>query len=103
MPQIVNDTVGNFFWGGSGIPLSASNDKRHFWQFQGFSGSSEGVSFSVEGDGQVPVLRAQLRDQNGDLQQRDINLGERIGNNDGQFAFSQYTWTPQVLLEVLLH
>jgi hypothetical protein len=34
----------------------------------------------------VPVLRAELHDGENWIT-RDINLGERIGNNNGQFQF----------------
>jgi hypothetical protein len=45
------------------------------------------VSLSIEGDGGVPVLRANLDNGEGGEALKDINLGERIGNNDGQFHF----------------
>jgi hypothetical protein len=63
--------IGNFFWGG-----------------QGFSGSAQNIEFNIEGNGSVPVLRASLFDGEGNTQERDINLGERIGNNDGNFSYS---------------
>ncbi|KAF2395997.1 CVNH domain-containing protein [Trichodelitschia bisporula] len=63
------------------------NDNGYFtWGGQGFADSAENVTFSFEGDG-VPILRAELRDAEGNLQYRDINLSERIGNNDGGFYF----------------
>ncbi len=43
----------------------------------------------MEGDNQ-PILRASLDNGNGGREDRDINLGEKIGNNNGQFQYS--TW-----------
>ncbi|RDI76299.1 hypothetical protein Vi05172_g13718 [Venturia inaequalis] len=71
LDQFVGNENGNFSWGG-----------------QSFSGSCQNCSFSVEGGAAVPVLRAELRDQDGNFQPRDINLAERIGNNNGQFVFN---------------
>lgn len=51
----------------------------------GFSDSAEEIWFSVEGDGPVGILRAKLRTQDGELVDRDLNLSERLGNNDGNF------------------
>lgn len=55
-----------------------------------FSSSAENVTFSIEGGGQVPVLRADLKDVEGNYHHRDINLAERIENNDGRFEFREY-------------
>ncbi|TID25826.1 cyanovirin-n family protein [Venturia nashicola] len=71
LDQLIGNDNGNFYWGGSG-----------------FSGSCQNCSFSIEGADAVPVLRAELRDQEGNFQARDINLAERIGNNNGQFVFN---------------
>lgn len=61
-----------------------------FWDGENFSGSAENVHFTIEGDGEVPVLRATLFDQEGNGEQRDINLAERISNNDGEFNYSEW-------------
>jgi hypothetical protein len=61
-----------------------------FWDGEGFANSAENVHFSIEGDGTVPVLRATLFDGDGNGNERDLNLSERIGNNDGNFSFSMY-------------
>lgn len=58
------------------------------WDGNGFSGGADNVWLSIEGDNQ-PILRATLRDGEGNGQDRDINLGERLGNNNGEFAYSQ--------------
>jgi len=64
------------------------NDGGRFqWGGEGFSGSAEDVTFTIEGEAQAPILRARLNDGQGNLVDRDVNLGERIGNNDGQFHF----------------
>jgi hypothetical protein len=52
-----------------------------------FSESAEDISFELEGDDSVPILRAGLADMDGNIVSRDINLAERIGNNDGNFDF----------------
>ncbi|KAF2144538.1 uncharacterized protein K452DRAFT_284861 [Aplosporella prunicola CBS 121167] len=60
----------------------------HFqWGAQGFSESARNISFHIEGGANVPVLRAELRDQHGNWQARDINLAERIQNRNGHFHF----------------
>ena len=51
------------------------------------AGSAEDVSFDIEGGGEVPVLRARLRNSDGDMVDADVNLSERIENIDGQFTF----------------
>ena len=43
----------------------------------------------MEGNGAAAVLRASLDDNQGGRQNRDINLSERIGNNDGRLEFSK--------------
>jgi hypothetical protein len=53
-----------------------------------FSGSAENINFNIEGDN-VPILRASLGDGEGGWQDRDVNLAERIGNEGGNFVFSE--------------
>jgi hypothetical protein len=60
-----------------------------FWDGEGFANSAENVHFSIEGDGSVPVLRATLFDGEGNGQERDLNLSERVSNNDGNFEYSK--------------
>lgn len=60
------------------------------WGGVNFSDSAEEISFAIEGDG-VPILRAGLRNVEGELVYRDINLAERIGNNDGNFQFGKFS------------
>ncbi|OAL02816.1 Cyanovirin-N [Phaeosphaeriaceae sp. SRC1lsM3a] len=64
-------------------------DGTFVWDGEGFSNSAENIYFSIEGDGEVPVLRATLLDVEGNGQERDLNLAERIGNNDGEFSYGE--------------
>ncbi len=77
MPSLLGETIthhqkGSFEWGG-----------------ENFSHSAEDITFAVEGGG-APILRAGLRNLDGNLEYRDINLAERVGNNDGSFYFREY-------------
>jgi len=70
--------------------VSALTHAGHFtWDGQNFSQSAQNVHFALEGDGDVPVLRATLMDEGGNDQQRDLNLGERISNQNGNFQFGK--------------
>lgn len=53
----------------------------------GFSQSAQNVHYAVEGDGQAPVLRADLVGGDGELCGADVNLAERIQNQNGNFVF----------------
>ncbi|KAF1851275.1 Cyanovirin-N [Cucurbitaria berberidis CBS 394.84] len=78
-------------WNDSEIDLDnhLGNDNGYFqWDGVGFSGSAQNVEFSIEGDGSVPVLRATLTDGEGNGQTRDVNLSERVANNDGNFVYN---------------
>lgn len=55
------------------------------WEGQNFSGSAQNISFNIEGEN-IPVLRAELNDGEGNWVARDINLGEKLENNNGQFS-----------------
>jgi len=68
--QVIGNSYGQFEWGGIN-----------------FSGSAQNINFGFEGDQQMPILRAELQDNEGNWIARDIDLAERIGNNDGQFLF----------------
>ena len=44
----------------------------------------------MEGEnGDVPVLRAKLYDADGNLVDADINLDERVGNDNGNLVFGK--------------
>ncbi|KEZ40111.1 hypothetical protein SAPIO_CDS9133 [Scedosporium apiospermum] len=70
LDEVLGNNNGFFEWGGGG-----------------FSGSSENISFSIEGDDSVPVLRATLKNADGEDVHADVNLAERIHNNNGAFYF----------------
>ncbi|RDW70979.1 cyanovirin-n family protein [Coleophoma cylindrospora] len=67
-----------------------NSDGRFEWEGQGFSQSAENVEFSIEGGGEVPVLRANLRNVEGEIIPCDVNLSERIENHNGQFVFGKH-------------
>ncbi|KAL2759968.1 hypothetical protein ACRALDRAFT_1073962 [Sodiomyces alcalophilus JCM 7366] len=71
--DIIGNNNGSFEWGGSG-----------------FADSAEDISFELEGDDSVPILRAALFNVEGEAIPSDINLAERIHNNDGAFAFDSH-------------
>ncbi|SPQ24158.1 ce873441-0667-47a3-bfba-aa72120037ea [Thermothielavioides terrestris] len=64
-----------------------NNDGSFEWGGENFSKSAESISFAVEGGASVPVLRANLRNRNGESVPANINLAERIENKDGAFVF----------------
>ncbi|CAG8949288.1 hypothetical protein HYFRA_00004913 [Hymenoscyphus fraxineus] len=65
-----------------------ANNNGHFeWTGQGFSNSIQSMSFSIEGGANVPILRAQLLNVEGQCCGADVNLAERIANEDGRFVF----------------
>lgn len=57
-----------------------------------FASSAENIYFSLEGDYQVPVLRARLSGSNGPLD-ADVNLAECISNQNGSLSFCESTRT----------
>ncbi|KAL4957841.1 hypothetical protein BDW69DRAFT_147894 [Aspergillus filifer] len=63
--------TGHFEWAGSNFSESAESDE---------------TSFDTEGSG-VPILRAALRNSDGELVAADVNLSERIENDNRGFAF----------------
>lgn len=58
------------------------------WEGGDFQSSAEDISFELEGDDNVPILRATLMDVEGEGQSADINLSERIGNDNGNLVFN---------------
>ncbi|KAI4611851.1 uncharacterized protein J4E87_010353 [Alternaria ethzedia] len=84
-------------WNDAEIDLNTciGNDNGNFhWDGEGFANSAENIEFALEGDGDVPVLRATLFDADGNPETRDINLGERIVNNDGNFHYGDVRIRP---------
>ncbi|KAL4812973.1 Cyanovirin-N [Aspergillus spinulosporus] len=62
------------------------NNNGHFeWDANNFSHSAEEITFGIEGVENVPVLRALLRNEEGEPVAADVNLAERIGNDNGSF------------------
>lgn len=57
------------------------------WDGVNFSQSVENVEFHIEGGGAVPVLRCFCRNSQGEEFARDVNLAERIQNNNGSFVY----------------
>ncbi|TDZ34327.1 Cyanovirin-N-like protein [Colletotrichum trifolii] len=65
------------------------NDNGSFqWGGQGFSNSAEDIHFTLEGDDNVPILRARLFNLEGEAVDADVNLSERVGNDNGNFVFA---------------
>lgn len=56
-----------------------------------FSESAEDIRFDMEGDSS-PILRARLRREDGEWEDRDINLTERIMNRNGQLCFGELSF-----------
>ncbi|KAF2797568.1 Cyanovirin-N [Melanomma pulvis-pyrius CBS 109.77] len=65
-----------------------NNEGEIQWDSANFSHSVDNVEFRIEGDGEVPVLRCRCRDSDGNEFARDVNLSERIENQNGQFVFN---------------
>jgi hypothetical protein len=59
------------------------------WGGENFAASAQNISFELEGDDSVPILRAELFNIDGEAVAGDINLAERIGNNNGEFHFGE--------------
>lgn len=57
------------------------------WEGVSFSESAGEVSLEIEGDDQIPVLRAELNNMDGEAVPCDLNLAERISNQNGEFVF----------------
>lgn len=77
------------FYIAAGPPLTLWTIGSFQWDGVNFSDSAENVHFAIEGGGEVPVLRATLMNEDGEGFERDLNLSERISNNDGNFEFSK--------------
>ncbi|KAI9148284.1 Myb-like DNA-binding protein BAS1 [Paramyrothecium foliicola] len=64
-----------------------NNDGSFQWGGENFAGSGEEISFELEGDDLVPVLRAVLFNIEGEGIPADVNLAEAIGNDNGTLVF----------------
>jgi hypothetical protein len=58
--------------------------------FPDFSGSASDITFELEGDDNVPVLRAYLNPCDGDPVEANVNLAECIGNDCGTLVFGEF-------------
>ena len=58
------------------------------WGEQNFTKSASDIKFNFEGGSNVPVLRAKLRNAAGGEQESDLNLGERLTNDNGNLVFN---------------
>ncbi|KAI8279518.1 Cyanovirin-N-like protein [Colletotrichum sp. SAR11_240] len=66
-----------------------NNDGDFEWNGNGFANSAQDIRFSIEGGDSVPILRARLFKESGEPNDADCNLSERIGNENGNFVFSE--------------
>lgn len=57
------------------------------WGGQNFSESAKEVQFGIEFEKEVPILRALLKKTDDEWAAADINLSERIVNENGAFMF----------------
>ena len=64
------DTLGSFEWGG-----------------ENFADSAQDIELETEGDDENPILRAKLGNVDGEEVEADLNLAERIGNDNGTLIF----------------
>ncbi|RPA94952.1 Cyanovirin-N [Choiromyces venosus 120613-1] len=61
---------------------------RFEWGGKDFTRTAENVRFNFEGGANVPVLRAILKNAEGNPMDADLNLGERIKNIDGDLVYA---------------
>ncbi|KAF5006432.1 hypothetical protein FDECE_7192 [Fusarium decemcellulare] len=61
------------------------------WDGNNFSGSAvtESISLKIDENGQ-PILSAELNPIDGDPQEANVNLAERIGNDSGTLVFGSF-------------
>lgn len=88
----LGNNEGLFEWGGQSTSPLLDADECAICQVTylcmiDFSHSANDITFSIEGGDNVPVLRASLSDSEGNGNERDVNLSERIGNDNGVLIF----------------
>ncbi|KAJ5765156.1 hypothetical protein N7520_004715 [Penicillium odoratum] len=66
--------------------MIGNNDGDFCWGGENFKESANEIYLSIEGDG-IPVLRAKLLNIEGEDMDADINLAERISNDNGELVF----------------
>ncbi|RAL12064.1 CVNH domain-containing protein [Aspergillus homomorphus CBS 101889] len=64
-----------------------NSEGRFEWGGNNFSESARDVHFAIEGGGEVPVLRAELQNSEGEFFPADVNLSEHIENNNGNLIY----------------
>ncbi|KAE8133815.1 Cyanovirin-N [Aspergillus pseudotamarii] len=70
-----------------------NNNGAFEWGGVDFFQTAQNVEFSFEGGDNVPILRADLQNEEGDFVLADVNLGERIINDNGEFRFQEVSYT----------
>ncbi|KAJ2975660.1 hypothetical protein NQ176_g5399 [Zarea fungicola] len=65
-----------------------NNNARFQWGSANFSQSAKDISFSLEGGANVPILRANLGGAPDEYSPADVNLAERIRNDNGALVFN---------------
>ncbi|GAQ33812.1 hypothetical protein ABZX51_003096 [Aspergillus tubingensis] len=66
-----------------------NDEGRFLWGGNDFAGSAEEISFSIEGEDNVPVLRAKLSNSEGEQFDADVNLAEHITNDNGELKYQE--------------
>ncbi|GKZ68075.1 hypothetical protein AnigIFM60653_006903 [Aspergillus niger] len=66
-----------------------NEEGRFLWGGNDFAGSAEDISFAIEGEDNVPVLRARLQNSEGEAFDADVNLGEHVTNNNGTLEYQE--------------
>ncbi|CAI7678511.1 hypothetical protein N7533_003867 [Penicillium manginii] len=64
-----------------------NNDGSFDWGGENFHDSAEDVELHREGDDELPILRALLGNVEGEQVEANVNLSERIGNDNGTLIF----------------
>lgn len=84
----LRDNAGSFQ--GAAIDLNtclSNNQGQFFLGGEGYIRSCSDVTVGMEGGGNAPVLRAQLKTPSGAWLSANVNLAERIKNINGHFVF----------------
>ncbi|KAJ5222111.1 uncharacterized protein N7469_010998 [Penicillium citrinum] len=64
-----------------------NNDGSFEWGGENFADSAQEIELNTEGDEENPILRAKLGNVEGEEVEADLNLAERIGNDNGTLIF----------------
>ncbi|KAJ5223334.1 hypothetical protein N7468_007876, partial [Penicillium chermesinum] len=89
LKAVLTDDEGNEKTSQLDLNTIIDNDNGSFaWKDSKYSDSANDVKLSKEGDDEVPVLRARLLNVDGEEVDADINLAERITNDNGVLRFN---------------